>query len=115
MMHTTTPATPTTTPLQVSDAPWPGDTRLVMFVQTGAPVGFADVRLGLGRGTKGKGQRPGDDPTLIIATLRRLAEHLKEYAQAYEAAYLQDTQEPVPGVACPCGQPTTNSATCMPF
>jgi len=108
---TAAPALPA--PLQVSDAPWPGDTRLIMHVQPGAPVGFADVRLG--RGTKGKGQRPGDDPTLIIATLRRLSEHLKEYAQAYEAAYLQDTQEPVPGVACPCGQPTTNSATCIPF
>jgi len=115
-MNTST--TTATTPLQVSDAPWPGDTRLVMHVQPGAPVGFADVRLGMGRGTKGKGQRPGDDPTLIVATLRRLSEHLKEYAQAYEAAYLQDTQELVPGVACPCGEPTTNTeycATCIPF
>ncbi len=82
-----------TTPLQVSDAPWPGDTRLVMHVQPGAPLGFADVRLGMGRGTKGKGTRPGDDAALIVATLRRLSEHLKEYAQAYEAAYLQDTAD----------------------
>jgi len=112
MMHKT-PAT--TAPLQVSTAPWPGDTRLIMNVQPGAPVGFADVRLGLGRGTKGKGQRPGDDPGLIVATLRRLSEHLKEYAQAYEAAYLQDTQEPA---LCPCGEPATNTehcATCIPF
>ncbi len=112
MMHKT-PAT--TAPLQVSTAPWPGDTRLIMNVQPGAPVGFADVRLGLGRGTKGKGQRPGDDVALIVATLRRLSEHLKEYAQAYEAAYLQDTQEPV---LCPCGEPATTTercATCIAF
>jgi len=110
---TTAPALPT--PLQVSDAPWPGDTRLVMHVQPGAPVGFADVRLGMGRGTKGKGQRPGDNPALIIATLRRLSEHLAQYAQDYEAACLQDTQEPV---LCPRGEPATTAehcATCIPF
>ncbi len=54
---TTAPALPA--PPLVDDAPWPGDTRLIMHVQPGAPVGFADVRLGMGRGTKGKGQRPG--------------------------------------------------------
>ncbi len=100
MMHknpTVAPALPAL--LQVSDAPWPGDTRLIMNVQPGAPVGFADVRLGLGRGTKGKGQRPGDNPALIAATLHRLAEHLEEYAQAYEAAYLHDTE------SCPTARP----------
>ncbi len=107
--------TPPTALLQVCDAPWPGDTRLVMHVQPGAPVGFADVRLGMGRGTKGKGQRPGDDPALIIATLRRLSEHLAQYAQDYEAACLQDTQEPA---LCPCGEPATTTehcATCIVF
>ncbi len=96
MMHKSPTAAPAVGALlQVSDAPWPGDIRLVMSVQPGAPVGFADVRLGLGRGTKGKGQRPGDDAALIVATLHRLSEHLAQYAQDYEAACLQDTQEPV--------------------
>jgi len=111
IMHTTTPATP----LLVSDAPWPGDTRLVMHVQPGAPLGFADVRLGMGRGTKGKGLRPGDDAALIVATLLRLAAHLAQYALDYEAACHQDTQEPA---LCPCGEPSTNAqhcATCIPF
>jgi len=90
-MNTSTTAA--ATPLLVSDAPWPGDTRLIMNIQPGAPIGFADVRLGMGRGTKGKGQRPGDNPTLIVATLRRLSEHLAQYALDYEAACLQDTQE----------------------
>jgi len=101
--------------LQVSDAPWPGDTRLVMHVQPGAPVGFADVRLGMGRGTKGRGQRPGDDHAIIVATLRRLSEHLAQYALDYEAACLQDTQG---ATLCPCGEPTTNTeycAACIPF
>ncbi len=98
-MRHTNPTAAVAAPLQVSTAPWPGDTRLIMNVQPGDPVGFADVRLGMGRGTKGKGQRPGDDPSLIIATLHRLVEHLEEYARAYEAAYLQDTAD------CPTARP----------
>ena len=115
MYKTPTAATFLPAPLLVSDAPWPGDTRLIMHVQPGAPLGFADVRLGMGRGTKGKGQRPGDDPALIIATLRRHSEHLAQYAQDYEAACLQDTQEPA---LCPCGEPATTTelcATCIAF
>ncbi len=115
MMYKNPATTAVPAPLLVSNAPWPGDTRLIMHVQPGAPLGFADVRLGMGRGTKGKGQRPGDDPALIVATLLRLAAHLAQYALDYESACLQDTQELV---LCPCGEPATTAehcATCIAF
>jgi len=137
MQPTTTPpvsysTTPPTTPLQVSTAPRPSDIRLSVQVAPGAPLGQCEVVLGLGRGSKGKGTRPGDDHALHVAAVRRLAEDLKAYAHDYELAALAEdptgwwerlavaTGSVRPGrtTLCPCGQPTTNTeycATCIPF
>jgi len=120
------------TPLQVSTAPRENDIRLSVLVAPGAPLGACEVQLGLGRGSKGKGQRAGDDHALHVAAVRRLAEDLKAYAHDYERAALAedpagwwerlavaaDSVRPGRTTACPCGQPTTNSeycATCIPF
>ena len=134
MQPTTTPpvsysTTPPTRPLQVSTAPRPSDIRLWVQVAPGAPLGQCEVVLGLGRGSKGKGQPAGDDHALHVAAVRRLAEDLKAYAHDYEQAALAedpsgwwerlavaaDNVRPGRTTACPCGQPTTNSATCIPF
>ncbi len=137
MQPTTTPpvsysTTPPTRPLQVSSAPRKSDIRLSVHVAPGAPLGACEVVLGLGRGSKGKGQRAGDDHALHVAAVRRLAEDLKAYAQDYEQAALAedpagwwqrlavaaDSVRPVRTTLCPCGEPTTNSeycATCVPF
>ena len=137
MMHpTTTPpvsysTTPPTAPLQVSTAPRPSDIRLSVLVVPGAPLGQCDVVLGLGRGSKGKGQRAGDDHALHVAAVRRLAEDLKAYCHDYEQAALAedpagwwerlavaaDALRPGRTTLCPCGEPTTNTehcATCIP-
>ncbi len=78
-------APPPTGPLQVSTAPRPSDIRLSVHVAPGAPLGACEVQLGLGRGSKGKGQRPGDDHALHVAAVRRLAEDLKAYAHDLSA------------------------------
>ncbi len=84
----TTPATPG--PLTVSSEPWPGDIRLVLHVQPDADLGFINVQLGLGRGTKGRGKRAGDDHMLYVATLYKLAQHLSQYASEYDEALRED-------------------------
>src|SRR5579871_1221326 len=85
--HVLAESTPVTDQqLVVSTAPWPGDVRLVVHAQPDAEPGMIDVRLGLGRGTRGKGQRPGDDHDLYVATLHNMAEHITAYANAYDAA-----------------------------
>jgi len=129
MMHNTTT---TTTPLRVTSAPRQGDIRLSVSVSPDAPLGQCDVQLGLGRGSKGKGTRPGDDHALHVAAVRRLAEDLKAYAQDYEQAALAEdptgwgerlavataSVRPDWTTLCPCGEPTTNTehcATCVPF
>src|SRR5690348_11304933 len=76
--------------LQVSTAPRVGDVRLVVHAQPDAPLGHIDVQLGLGRGSKGRGQRVADDATLHVATVRRLVAHLQAYATDYEAAAAED-------------------------
>jgi len=132
-MHKTTHATtPPTKPLQVSTAPRPTDIRLSVHVAPGAPLGACEVVLGLGRGSKGKGTRPGDDHALHVAAVRRLAEDLKAYAHEYEQAALAedpagwwerlavaaDSVRPGRTTLCPCGEPTTNTeycGACIPF
>ncbi len=137
MRPTTTPSVcystpPPTRPLQVSTAPRENDIRLSVHVAPGAPLGACEVVLGLGRGSKGKGTRPGDDHALHVAAVRRLAEDLKAYCHDYEQAALAedptgwgerlavaaDSVRPGRITLCPCGQPTTNTeycATCIPF
>jgi len=78
------------TPLRVSTAPRENDLRLSVHVAPGAPLGQCEVQLGLGRGSKGKGTRPGDDHALHVASVRRLAEDLKAYAHDYEQAALAE-------------------------
>ncbi len=124
--------TTTTTPLRVSTAPRQGDLRLALHVDPQAPLGQCDVQLGLGRGSKGKGTRPGYDHALHVAAVRRLAEDLKAYAHDYEQAALAedpagwwerlavaaDSVRPGRTTLCPCGEPATNAehcATCIPF
>jgi len=123
---------PPTRPLQVSTAPRENDIRLSVHVAPGAPLGACEVQLGLGRGSKGKGQRAGDDHALHVASVRRLAEDLKAYAHDYEQAALAedpagwwerlavatDSVRPGRTTLCPCGEPATNAehcATCIPF
>ncbi len=129
---TTSPHSYSTAPLQVCTAPWPSDIRLSIHVAPGAPLGACEVVLGLGRGSKGKGTRPGDDHALHVAAVRRLAEDLKAYAHEYEQAALAedpagwwerlavaaDSVRPGRSTLCPCGRPTTNTeycASCIPF
>jgi len=78
------------TPLQVTSAPRENDIRLSVLVAPGAPLGACEVVLGLGRGSKGKGQRAGDDHALHVAAVRRLAEDLRAYAHDYEQAALAE-------------------------
>jgi len=121
------------TPLQVSTTPRASDIRLSVHVAPGAPLGACEVVLGLGRGSKGKGARPGDDHALHVAAVRRLAEDLAAYAHDYELAALAEDPggwwerlavaaaavRPGRGpTLCPCGRPTTGTelcATCIPF
>jgi len=121
----------TMTPLQVSTAPLPSDIRLHIAVAPDAPLGQCDVQVGLGRGSKGKGTRVGDDPAVHVSTVRALAAHLLAYAAHYEqAAATEEPDWPArlaiaaaavrPGrsTLCPCGQPTTNTEYCdgcIPF
>jgi len=126
-MHKTTHAMPTPPrPLRVTWTPRQGDIRLSVSVSPGAPLGQCEVVLGLGRGSKGKGQRPGDDHALHVAAVRRLAEDLKAYCHDYEQAALSedptgwwerlavaaDSVRPGRTTACPCGEPTTNNEYC---
>jgi len=95
MRPTTTPpvsysTTPPAKPLQVSTVPRENDLRLFVHVAPGAPLGVCEVVLGLGRGSKGKGQRPGDDHALHVAAVRCLAEDLRAYAHDYEQAALAE-------------------------
>jgi len=131
--HTIAQARDTTmSPLQVSTAPRENDIRLSVQVAPGAPLGTCEVVLGLGRGSKGKGTRAGDDHALHVAAVRRLAEDLKAYAHDYEQAALAedptgwwerlavaaDSVRPGRTTLCPCGEPTTtveHCATCIPF
>ncbi len=46
----------------------------------------------LGRGSKGKGARVGDDPAVHVSTVRALAAHLLAYVAHYEQAAA--TEEP---------------------
>jgi len=138
MRPTTTPpvsysTTPPTRPLQVSTAPRENDIRLSVLVAPGAPLGACEVVLGLGRGSKGKGTRPGDDHALHVAAVRRLAEDLRAYAYDYEQAALAEDPagwwerlavaaaavRPGRTTLCPCGEPTSTNteycATCIPF
>jgi len=119
-------------PLRVSTAPRENDIRLSVHVAPGAPLGACEVVLGLGRGSKGKGQRAGNNHALHVAAVRRLAEDLAAYAHDYEQAALAedpagwwerlavaaDSVWPGRTTLCPCGEPTTNSeycATCIAF
>ncbi len=138
MQPTTTPpvsysTTPPTRPLQVSTAPRPSDIRLSVHVAPGAPLGQCEVQLGLGRGSKGKGLRPGDDHALHVAAVRRLAQDLAAYAHDYEQAALAEDPggwwerlavaaaavRPSRTTLCPCGRPTTINteccSDCIPF
>ncbi len=91
--HTIAQARETTmAPLQVSTVPRENDIRLSIQVAPGAPLGACEVVLGLGRGSKGKGTRPGDDHALHVVTVRALAAHLLAYAAHYEQAAA--TEEP---------------------
>jgi len=97
MQPTTTPpvsysTTPPTRPLQVSTAPRPSDIRLHIAVAPDAPLGQCDVQLGLGKGSKGRGTRVGDDPAVRVATVRAIAAHLLAYATDFEQAAA--TEEP---------------------
>ncbi len=129
MMHKTHA---TIAPLLVSTAPRPSDIRLSVQVAPGAPLGQCEVVLGLGRGSKGKGTRPGDDHALHVAAVRRLADDLVEYAHDYERAALAEDPggwyerlaiaaaavRPDWTTLCSCGRPTTDPAycaDCMPF
>ncbi len=128
----TSPHSYSTVPLQVSTTPRENDLRLSVHVAPGAPLGQCEVVLGLGRGSKGKGQRAGDDHALHVAAVRRLAEDLKAYAHDYERAALAedpagwwerlavaaDSVRPGRTTLCPCGEPTTNTEHCatgIPF
>jgi len=128
---TTSPHSYSTAPLQVCTAPRPSDIRLHIAVAPDAPLGQCDVQLGLGKGSKGKGARVGDDPAVHVSTVRALAAHLLAYAAHYEqAAATEEPDWPArlaiaaaavrPGrsTLCPCGQPTTNTEYCdgcIPF
>ncbi len=123
---------PPTAPVRISIAPRENDIRLSVQVAPGAPLGQCGVVLGLGRGSKGKGTRAGDDHALHVAAVRRLAEDLKAYAHDYEQAALAEDPagwwgrlevaaaavRPGRTTLCPCGEPATNAehcATCIPF
>lgn len=84
-----TPAAPACLP--VSTAPMAADWRLIVHVAPDAPLGFADVQLGMGKGSGGRGRRPLDDARCYADTLRRIANHLQAYAADYEAAAADDT------------------------
>ena len=86
----TSPHSYSTAPLQVSTAPRESDIRLSVHVAPGAPLGQCEVVLGLGRGSKGKGTRAGDDHALHVAAVRRLAEDLRAYCHDYEQAALAE-------------------------
>ncbi len=120
-----------TTPLQVSTAPRENDVRLHVALAPDAPLGQCDVHLGLGRGSRGKGARVGDDAAVHVVTVRAIATHLLAYATEFEqAAATEEPDWPArlaiaaaavrPGrtTLCPCGQPTTNAEHCatgIPF
>ncbi len=90
-MNLSTQTTPAPlAPLTVSSEPWPGDIRLVIHVQPDADLGAIDVHLGLGKGTRGKGKRAADDDALYVSTLYRMAQHIFEYASAYDQAARED-------------------------
>jgi len=79
-------------PLQVSIAHRPGDLRLHIAVVPDASLGQCDVQLGLGKGSKGKGARVGDDPAIHVVTVRAIAARLLAYATDFEQAAA--TEEP---------------------
>jgi hypothetical protein len=87
---TSAPSSATAAPLQISHTPRLGDIRLVASVAPDAPRGHIDVLVGLGRGSKGRGQRIGDDPAAHVAAVREVALHLWRYARDYEAAARAD-------------------------
>ena len=130
MMHT---ATTTTMPRRGPRPAKPGSIRLSVQVNPADCLGQCDVQLGLGRGSRGKGVRPGDCHAVHVAAVRRLADDLVAYARDYERAALAEdpfgwwerlaiaTGGVRPGrgtTLCACGQPTTDGESCddcMPF
>src|SRR5947209_17643250 len=69
------------------ERPLPDDIRVLScLVQPDAPLGHVVVSVGMGKGSKGRGARIGDDPAYHVAIVRRLACHLQQYARDFETA-----------------------------
>ncbi len=124
--------------LIAQEQPLPDDVRVSCLFQPTAPLGHLVVSVGLGQGSRGKGQRVGDDAAVHVALIARLAQHLAQYARDYATeaaadepnwparlraadaalAVAADSVRPGRSTLCPCGEPaatTEHCATCIPF
>ena len=77
-------------PVAVSHRAFQNDIRLILKAQPGDPIGFVDVELGLGKGSKGKGNRPGNDTLTFIEALKTMSQHLVAYINDFESAARAD-------------------------
>ena len=66
------------------------DWKLTLRVAPDAPLGFCEVHLSAGSGSRGRGRRPLDDARIYADALRRIAAHLVQYAADFEQAAVED-------------------------